>query len=132
MGLGSEWLDTMQIGTRTGGLNAHREILSVLGNETGGRFWPNYDYGDGLRAADDDLSHYYLLGFRPTEIQSRRSGYQRLKIKVEQDGKDLKAISRTGRFQSPDARTQKRSRRRGEDPGSGRDREPSRKSGRSS
>ena len=29
----------MQIGTQNQAINAHREILSVLGNETGGRFW---------------------------------------------------------------------------------------------
>jgi VWFA-related protein len=100
LNMGSEWLDDMQIGMRSDALSAHREILSVLGTETGGRFWRNRDYAAGLQATDDDLSHYYLVGFRPASSGLSRRDYQRLKLSASLDGKDLKVIARRGRFKS--------------------------------
>jgi hypothetical protein len=99
LGLGTEWLDDMQLGMQKNALNAHREILSVLGTETGGRFWRNRDYAAGLEATDDDLSHYYLVGFQPSAELSRRD-YQKLKLEADLDGKSLRVISRRGRFKT--------------------------------
>lgn len=97
LGLGTEWLDDLQIGAQVTGANAHQEILYVLGNETGGRFWGGRDYETGLRAADDDLSHYYLIGYQPTPAQKASRIYVPIKVDTEERGYEV--IARRGRFE---------------------------------
>ncbi len=101
LGLGTEWLDTLQLGATIDANNAHQELLVVLGNETGGRFFRGHDYNTGLEAADDDLSHYYLVAYRPSDLPSyvRKNDYGQLKLKVEGNG--LRVISRRGTFNTP-------------------------------
>ena len=97
LGFGTEWMDTLQVGAQIDAANAHHEILSVLGTETGGRFWRGRDYDSGLQAADDDLSHYYLIGYRPVDSALKgKKGYSRIKVRHE-NGK-LRMISRQGHF----------------------------------
>ena len=95
LGLGSTWLDSLQIGAQINAATSHQEILAVLGNETGGRFMRGRDYAKGLARVAEDLSHYYLIGYRPVDLV-RASRYVHLKLRV--DGKGLKAITRKGRF----------------------------------
>ena len=95
LGFGTEWLDTLQVGAQIDALNANHEILAVLGNETGGRFWRSRNYYDGLQAADDDLSHYYLIGFAPAK-EAPQKKYSKVKLRVE--GAGLRVITRGGRF----------------------------------
>jgi VWFA-related protein len=97
LGFGTEWADEMQIGAQIDSLNAHHEILSVLGGETGGRFWRGRDYAAGLQAADDDLSHYYLIGFSPSAGTPQRKGRFDIKLKVSGE-KKMRVISRRGTF----------------------------------
>jgi hypothetical protein len=99
IGLGTEWLDTLQIGAQIDSINAHHEILSVLGSETGGRFWRGQDFNAGLQAADDDLSHYYLIGYHPDMGESKKSY---AKIKVRHELGKYRIISRGGHFENPD------------------------------
>jgi len=101
LGLGSQWLDGLQIGAQINSATSHEEILAVLGNETGGRFMRGRNYRKGLDQVSEDLSHYYLVGYRPVDL-NRVGRYVRLKVEV--DGKGLKAISRGGRFNEELAR----------------------------
>ncbi|RMG46441.1 MAG: VWA domain-containing protein [Acidobacteria bacterium] len=104
IGLGSEWLDVLQLGAQVDAANAHREIHVALAGETGGRFWRNRDFLEGLRAADDDLSHYYLIGYRPSDLSDPSRAFVPLKVEVE--GRGLRAISARGRVAPrPAART---------------------------
>lgn len=98
LGLGTEWLDDMQIGAAIDSSAANQEILAVLGGETGGRFWGGRDYKTGLTAADDDLSHYYLIGYRPKPDPSGKRIYTRIKVEANERG--YKVVSRRGRFNS--------------------------------
>lgn len=103
LGLGTDWLDTLQIGAQVSGINAHQEILSALGSETGGRFFAGKNYRDALDAADDDLSHYYLLTFDRGAINRALGGTSRyVKLDVDLSESGYRVISRRGRFESPD------------------------------
>ncbi len=96
LGLGNEWLDDMQIGAQLDARHAHHEVLAVLGNETGGRFMRGNNFDRGLARVDEDLSHYYLIGYRPIDLQ-RIERY--LKLNVEVEGyRGLKVVARHGRF----------------------------------
>jgi VWFA-related protein len=108
LGLGAEWMDTLQVGSQIDSTNAHHEILSVLGNETGGRFFKSRDFAAGLQAADDDLSHYYLIGFRPSSsILAGGRDYKRLKIELTEKPKGARVLSRRGQF-APEEREPER------------------------
>lgn len=104
LGLGAEWMDTLQVGAQIDATNAHHEILSVLGNETGGRFFKSRDFGAGLQAADDDLSHYYLIGFRPSSsLMEGGRDYKRLRIELTENRKGVRIHSRRGQFDPEEA-----------------------------
>lgn len=108
LGLSSTWLDSLQIGAQINAANSHQEILAVLGNETGGRFMRGRDYAKGLARVAEDLSHYYLVGYRPVDLV-KAGRYVRLKLKV--DGKGLKVITRKGRFAENQAAAAKATRK---------------------
>jgi VWFA-related protein len=99
LGLGTEWLDRMQIGAESDAVSAHQEILSVLGKESGGRFLAGHDYQTGFGIMEDDQRHYYLLGYRPPDAPGQERRYRPLVVTVE-DAR-LRVIARGGRFLSP-------------------------------
>jgi VWFA-related protein len=99
LGIADDVLDDMQLGAKVNSATAHREILGILGANTGGRFFPSYDYARGLQAADDDLSHYYLIGYTPPKFDDGdKDIYHRLKLRYE--GKGYRIVSRQGRFRT--------------------------------
>ena len=100
LGLGTEWLDSLQVGAQIDSSASHQEVLAILGTETGGRFTRGKDYLKGLNRVSEDLSHYYLIGYRPIDL-IRAGRYVRLRADV--DGKGLKVIARRGRFSSASA-----------------------------
>ncbi len=97
LGFGESFFEDVGIGSSfwTDSAEARRQILAVLGNETGGGFMVNPDYRVGLSNIDDDTNHYYLLGYYPTE-KVEKERYRRIKIEVARD--DARVISRKGRF----------------------------------
>ncbi len=96
LGFGQEWLQTLQMGLNSDGAHAHQEILAILGNETGGRFIRGRDFEAGLEAASDDLGHYYLLGYSPSDLTLTDRGYAPLRVEI--DGEGNRAVTRRGRF----------------------------------
>ncbi|MDQ7086559.1 MAG: VWA domain-containing protein [Acidobacteriota bacterium] len=63
LGLGTEWLDSLQVGAQIDSAISHQEVLAILGNETGGRFirgkelppWPAAGYRRPLALLPDRL-----------------------------------------------------------------------------
>lgn len=99
LGLGTEWLDRMQIGAESDTVTAHQQILAVLGRESGGRFIAGHDYATGLRMMEDDQSHYYLLGYEPADRESQAGRYLPLVVGLRDER--LRVIARGGRFTRP-------------------------------
>jgi VWFA-related protein len=101
LGLGPDYVDYLGVGLGPGGDSsvAYNQFQSVLALESGGRFFPGRDYLAALNGVDDDSRHYYLIGYEwdPTVAQGRkRDRYRRIKIDVQ--GKKLRAVARSGRF----------------------------------
>ncbi len=97
LGFGESFFEDVGIGSSfwTDSAEMRRQILAVLGNETGGGFMVNPDYRVGLSIIDDDTNHYYLLGYYPTE-KVEKERYRRIKIEIARD--DARITSRKGRF----------------------------------
>lgn len=100
LGFGTEWLDKLQSGAQITGTNAHQEVLVAVAGETGGRFFGGRNYRDFLDAADDDLSHYYLIGYRADDVRrvaGNKKGYVPLKVDIRDRG--YRVIARQGEFE---------------------------------
>jgi VWFA-related protein len=102
LGLGTEWLDDMQIGAQINSANSHHEVLAVLANETGGRFYKGSNFDTALDNVDEDLSHYYLIGYRPADLLDI-TRYAKLDVEVDVEGLKVEVIARHGSFREPGA-----------------------------
>jgi VWFA-related protein len=79
--------------------------LDYLAQQTGGFFiHDSNDLNWGIRRVLDDLSGYYLIGYKPEESDFQAEGGRRPfhKIHVKVKGKGLHVRSRTGYFGIPD------------------------------
>ena len=97
LGFGEDFFENIGLGSSfwQNSMEARRQILAVLGNETGGSFLMNPDYKAGLTRIDDDTNHYYLLGYYPSEKVDKEK-YRKIKINVTQS--DAAVVARKGRF----------------------------------
>jgi len=87
LGLGTEWLDTLQLGAQVDSVNAHQEILAVVAGESGGRFFAGKDYTENLTRAFGDLSHYYLIGYDPDLRTPKGKSFVPMAVRVEGEGR---------------------------------------------
>jgi VWFA-related protein len=83
--------------------------MAYLAGQTGGIFvHDNNDLAGGMREIMDDLSGYYLIGYKPPADTFKASkngrGYHQIQVKVKVRG--LHVRSRTGFFGVPDEETQ--------------------------
>ncbi|HUJ21616.1 MAG TPA: hypothetical protein VLX58_08860, partial [Bryobacteraceae bacterium] len=82
--------------------------LAYLARETGGLFThDNNDLSEGVRRAVEDLSGYYLIGYKPAESSfALENGYRRFhKIQVKVKVGGLEVRSRAGYLGVPDEET---------------------------
>ena len=106
------------LGPRNAQLFATQAGLSLLANATGGTALINRnDLNRGIRRALDDMSGYYLIGYRPDDSAfdpgTGRVRFNSLKVKVK-NRSDLKVRTRSGYVGTPEAETQPRTRTRAE------------------
>ncbi len=106
LGLPADFLEQMGRGMGPGGnsVSAQNQIVAVLSNESGGRFVGGRDYRRSLEAMDDDTRHYYLIGWRPPELEGaagaaarpRRERYRAIDVSVSRPG--VRILARRGRY----------------------------------
>jgi VWFA-related protein len=83
-------------------------VSAYLANQTGGIFvHDNNDLAGGMHTVMDDLSGYYLIGFKPPadtfKAGEKGGGYHRIQVKVKVPG--LHVRSRSGFYGIPDEET---------------------------
>jgi VWFA-related protein len=115
LGPGTGGIPTHEIGARvlsarTGALSASQGTLKTLADATGGTALINQnDLNKGIRRALDDMSGYYLIGYRPDDSAfdplTGRVRFNSLKVNVK-GRSDLRVRTRTGYIGRPEAETQ--------------------------
>lgn len=87
-------IDTMGSRSRSIGSGSLNDSLSLISNETGGRYYANFtNVMTPMRQVAEENQGYYLVSFR-SEYESGTGGYRGIKVKVR-EGK-YKVRSRTG------------------------------------
>ena len=67
-------------------VNANRESLNALADETGGRFFKDANnLSAPLSEINDMTSRYYILGYQPTDLAGP-GHYHKLKVRVQRKG----------------------------------------------
>jgi VWFA-related protein len=106
------------LGPRSGQLFATQAGLTMLANATGGTALINQnDLNKGIRRALDDMSGYYLIGYRPDDSAfdpaTGRVRFNRLEVKVK-GRSGLRVRTRTGYLGLPESEAPPRTRTRAE------------------
>ena len=117
---GTGGIPTHEIGrllsARSGQLFATQAGLSMLAKATGGTSLINgNDLNKGIRRALDDMSGYYLIGYRPDDAAfdpaTGRVRFNRIEVKVK-GRSDLRVRTRTGYVGLPESESQPKPRTR--------------------
>ena len=81
---------------RSGTEHSLRDSLSLLSNDTGGRFYDNLlTFSNQLNRVADENSGYYLLSYRSENPQGE-SGYRRVKVSIRNRELKLRVRGRQG------------------------------------
>jgi len=89
--------------TLTADVTASQEVLRTLAADTGGRAILNSnDLEGGVSNVLQEMSNYYLIGWRPEQISQGKPSFRRLEVSIK-NRPDLKVFARRGFYDTPPA-----------------------------